>query len=281
MADYLVTDTELTSVANAIRTKGGTSAQLTFPQGFIDAVGAIPTGAASDPPLGAIRSDAELVKRISYDKYVVRDLGITLPAYTTSTKTLVASSSLTDEAVECNLTLYQYYVCTRILLIPFYSISDVSKGRVEYYINEGGYEIFGSRSGGLPVLSDPSARAGYTENSCFSTGYSLSVYAVSATAYSTHTSTTGVYASNQSPMFSGYSSVTGEGRIIPRSPYLFCKGDSSRFTQQYMDSLTDIRFQYVIDLFRAPNDKTYDGWLHTQQFYSIIDAIENGNNTLA
>ena len=44
MADYLVTDTELTSVANAIRTKGGTSANLSFPTEFVSAINAIPTG---------------------------------------------------------------------------------------------------------------------------------------------------------------------------------------------------------------------------------------------
>ena len=44
MADYLVTDTELTSVANAIRTKGGTSANLSFPTEFVSAIDAIPTG---------------------------------------------------------------------------------------------------------------------------------------------------------------------------------------------------------------------------------------------
>lgn len=44
MADYKVTDTELISIANAIRTKGGTSAQLEFPTGFVSAVNAIPTG---------------------------------------------------------------------------------------------------------------------------------------------------------------------------------------------------------------------------------------------
>lgn len=44
MADYLTTDTELTSVANAIRTKGGTSAQLVYPAGFVSAIEAIPTG---------------------------------------------------------------------------------------------------------------------------------------------------------------------------------------------------------------------------------------------
>lgn len=44
MADYLTTDTELTSIANAIRTKGGTSASLTYPAGFVDAIDAIQTG---------------------------------------------------------------------------------------------------------------------------------------------------------------------------------------------------------------------------------------------
>ena len=37
-------DSDLTSVANAIRTKGGTSAQLAFPAGFVSAVQNIPTG---------------------------------------------------------------------------------------------------------------------------------------------------------------------------------------------------------------------------------------------
>lgn len=44
MTDYLVTDTELTSVANAIRTKGGTSASLSFPTGFVSAINDIQTG---------------------------------------------------------------------------------------------------------------------------------------------------------------------------------------------------------------------------------------------
>jgi hypothetical protein len=47
MADYLVTDTELTSIANAIRTKGGTSASLSFPTGFVSAINAISGGGAT------------------------------------------------------------------------------------------------------------------------------------------------------------------------------------------------------------------------------------------
>lgn len=42
--DYLVTDGELTDIADAIRAKGGTSAQLSFPNGYTTAIAAIPTG---------------------------------------------------------------------------------------------------------------------------------------------------------------------------------------------------------------------------------------------
>ena len=44
LVDSTQLDADLTSVANAIRTKGGTSAQLAFPSGFVSAVQAIPTG---------------------------------------------------------------------------------------------------------------------------------------------------------------------------------------------------------------------------------------------
>ena len=47
MADYIVKDTELTSVANSIRTAGGTNSLLSFPNGFISAVENISGGGGS------------------------------------------------------------------------------------------------------------------------------------------------------------------------------------------------------------------------------------------
>lgn len=44
MADYLVTDTELSAVADAIREKGDTSAVLEWPNGYVSAVEDIETG---------------------------------------------------------------------------------------------------------------------------------------------------------------------------------------------------------------------------------------------
>ena len=46
MADYLVQDTSLTAVADAIREKGGTTAPLSFPDGMAKAVRGIQTGGA-------------------------------------------------------------------------------------------------------------------------------------------------------------------------------------------------------------------------------------------
>ena len=46
MALYLATDTEITSIADAIRTKGGTSAALLFPTDFVTAIQSIPSGAS-------------------------------------------------------------------------------------------------------------------------------------------------------------------------------------------------------------------------------------------
>lgn len=88
MANYLATDTDLTAVANAIRQKGGTSAQLEFPDEFVSAVQAIPTGgggfSADDIANGDVDGDIVLtasvipayrfagqkIRRISSDKAI-------------------------------------------------------------------------------------------------------------------------------------------------------------------------------------------------------------------
>lgn len=47
MSNYIVSDTNLTAVADAIRTKGGTSSPLEFPSEFVSAINAIPSGGGS------------------------------------------------------------------------------------------------------------------------------------------------------------------------------------------------------------------------------------------
>lgn len=64
MANYITTDTELTSVANAIRTKGGTSSSLTYPNGFVSAIENIPSGGG-----GPTVEDCTFTGDISYLNY--------------------------------------------------------------------------------------------------------------------------------------------------------------------------------------------------------------------
>ena len=45
--DYLTTTSEITSIANAIRTKGGTSASLVYPTGFVTAIQNLPSGGST------------------------------------------------------------------------------------------------------------------------------------------------------------------------------------------------------------------------------------------
>ena len=43
VVEYLTTETDLKKVANAIRAKSGTTAKLSFPDGFVQAINSIPT----------------------------------------------------------------------------------------------------------------------------------------------------------------------------------------------------------------------------------------------
>lgn len=68
MAEYLTNTTDLTAVADAIRTKGGTSAQLVYPAGFVSAIQAIQTGVT--PKLVVTTSAGAAVTAIKGSKTV-------------------------------------------------------------------------------------------------------------------------------------------------------------------------------------------------------------------
>jgi hypothetical protein len=95
MADYKVTDTQLTNIANAIRTKGGTSEQLEFPTEFISAVNAISGVTAADE--GKVVSNGVLVAQQSgsatangtVDTTLINSLSVNVP------QTVVMPISLT------------------------------------------------------------------------------------------------------------------------------------------------------------------------------------------
>ena len=58
MAEYLTNTTDLTAVANAIRAKGGTTAPLVYPDGFVTAIQSIDTTGGLKPATLTITSSA-------------------------------------------------------------------------------------------------------------------------------------------------------------------------------------------------------------------------------
>lgn len=58
MAEYLTNTTDLTAVANAIRAKGGTTAPLVYPDGFVTAIQSIDTTGGLKPATVTITSSA-------------------------------------------------------------------------------------------------------------------------------------------------------------------------------------------------------------------------------
>lgn len=82
--DYLVTDTELSDIADAIRAKGGTSASISFPNGFTTAIAAIPTGIT---PTGTKQITISGAGTVTEDVTNYASAEVTTPAGTAGTPT--------------------------------------------------------------------------------------------------------------------------------------------------------------------------------------------------
>lgn len=97
MANYKVTDAELISIADAIRTKGGTSASLAFPSGFVSAIGDISGGIIlSEADEGkvvvsgalSVQGSMNIVSNSVYDTTLFSEVSVAIPAATLVSKTI-------------------------------------------------------------------------------------------------------------------------------------------------------------------------------------------------
>lgn len=266
MSKYAIDDTSLTAVANAIREKGGTSSPLTFPQGFVDAIGDISGGGGSLKPF-VLRPDAELVQRWDYDKLIVADEGVTLPAYSTSQVTLKASETLYADSL--SLTSYHYVAYIRMLTIPIYSEATIIKGREEFHESVYCYEIVNTPRGSIQ------SRDGKTITSdvaSIPSSYNGSRYAY----YSSTTAITARETSNYGAALSGGLASMSGAKLTLKSPSMRIAGNSTYFPNTVWAILTDIRYQYIVELWRSPIDASVPGWHISNGLHHIADCYKNG-----
>lgn len=228
------------------------------------------------PPLVpyAIRSDAELIQTYTMDQKAVEDLELTIPAYTTTAQSLKAAENLSP-TITVDLDSYRYFVVERFLTIPEYSVTTKGKGRQEYLFCSYMYEVTRLAADELPTIIDPtkvitSAQNLIAANSLYRTLYWSSASAIALYA----TNAYGCYQTPTSPSLSG-------STLTIKSPVLGVRGSTSYFTSTYMNALEDIRYQYVIDVYRAPLDNlNLDGWGQEHALLHLADCINSTGHKL-
>lgn len=303
-----VQDSSLTAIANAIRSKSGTSESLEFPDEFIGAIGDIQTGIT---PTGTksinvnangtrtedvtsyanaeiitnvpqiqrsvIRPDAVKVESWTYDKLWIAEEKGTLPAYSTTATTLKASEQL-EVTHQWNLDEYKYFLLIRCLTIPIYNTDTIARGRPEWSESNAAYELVCTDADVFRALLDPAKSYGSRVLGWVSSGGSfyrmpyfinaqggLSVY--SATSY-------GIWCNIQAPTYAS-------GDLSINSPALQFRCQPNVFDQPFYEALSDIRFQWIIELWREPiGSLGYDGWVANQELEKIIDCVYSQDHKL-
>lgn len=232
--------------------------------------------------MGVVRPDAELVQTWSDDYLVHTDKSVTIPTYSTTSTTLVAAAAQTTKPTLTTAS-YRYYVLERFLTIPQYSISTKGAGRQEYHWSSYCYEIVYLPASSVQALVDTTK---YTSrnNVVFSAGAQIrQLYWSSATALSLYTSTTyGVAQVVTAPSVS--SGTSASPTITVTAPSCTIRGSSTYLSETYYNAITDIRCQYIIELYRVPLDTTstygIDGWGIYSQTGHILDCIQSSTHKL-
>lgn len=240
-------------------------------EGDLEVVYSKPSGGLLVPY--AIRPDAELLHSYTYDKYAVADEGLTIPAYVTSAKTIKSAVNLSP-TVSVDLAHYRCILVERFLTLPEYNITTLGKGRQEYLWCNYVYEIARAAANEFPTIIDPTKKITSVQNFWATNMLYRLLYWTSSSAIGLYaTNAYGCYQTPTAPSISG-------STITVKSPALGVRGHTTYFTSTYMNALSDIRYQYAIDVYRAPlGNLNVDGWEQDQLLQHMIDCINaDGHN---
>lgn len=268
-----ITNSEIyTAIASAIRSKNKTESTYK-PGDMAAAIMSIPT----DLVYGVIRPDAELIASYSSDRWAVADVSASIATYSTAVQTILATSNLTPK-VTIDLDNYDYFVVERSCAIPTYTEDlEKQKGYNEFSISSLLYEITRTPANMWKTLDGTKT---YTSinNTVYSAGAHIKVlYWSSATAISIYSGTYGIFNASSAPGLA--STTTNSTTLTLKTPILQMRGHTTYLTSTVFNAVTDIRQQYVIDVYRSSrNNLNIDGWGGTQQINKILTDINTNQN---
>lgn len=253
-----------------------TSDDLTQSAGTITApLGYYPQNASKtvNLKLTVLRPDAQLVQSYTFDKMAVDDLELTIPAYSTTAQTIKASANLSP-TVSVNPDTESFFVVEKFLTIPEYSITTKAKGRQEYTYCVYFYEL--ARVPANTVYSiDRTGAVTSASNIIATMSTYRELYWSSASALTLYGSNGhGCYQTPTAPTLSG-------STLTIKSPALALRGSTSYFTSTFMNALTDIRYQYIIDVYKAPKEALgLDGWITNEVVNHILECANSTTHKL-
>lgn len=245
-------------------------ATVTVPSGYYES----PASKAVSLIPYAIRPDAELVQSYTFDQHAVADMGLTIPSYTTTAQTLKAAANLSP-TVTMDLTNYRYTVVERFLTIPEYSVSTKGKGRQEYTACSYIYDIVRIAANEFQAIIDATKKMTSAQNLISTHSLYRLLYWSSSSAIALYaTNSYGAYMTPTAPAVSG-------STLTVKAPAFGIRGSTTYYTNTYMNATTDIRYQYVIEVYRSPvGNLNIDGWGQEQSVQHIIDCVNGSTHTL-
>lgn len=266
MTKVAVTEQYLTDIADAIRQQTGDTGGY-LPSEMASAILGIEGGGS--PKKFAMRPDAELVQRYSEDYLAVADKGVTLPSYSTSSQTVVASTTFSP-TITADYTHYDYFITMRGLAIPQYNTTTKQKGRCDYTVSSYLYELViipandahsidGTKSYATvnPVIVNHS----YTGRAFYWTG---------ATGFGMNGSAS--YGAN----VTGVAPTVNNSMVLTiKSPTCGIRGSTTYMTSGAWSTMTDIRYQWIVEVWKAPSTEVI-GWEHTNAIRSMLSDVRNG-----
>lgn len=220
-----------------------------------------------------LRPDAELVRSWSLDSLVHEDESKTIPGYSTSAQTVVAAVNLSPQ-ITLDYANYKYYVVERFLTIPVYNTDVKEKGRPDSCMTSYLYEIVELEPN---VLRSVDGSPAYASRSVAIAGQN-----VTRAPYWSAASTMGIYTATTYTASQVASTPTvSSGKLTVIAPSLQMRGSTTYFTSSAWGKITDIRRQYVIEVWQVPKeDLNVEGWGSYQNALKIANCINGTTNKL-